>query len=55
LGASREDLPDVLGVADSSVKTHVKHLLHKTGDASLDEALVRALREVVEKSYRPPP
>ena len=51
-GTSRADLPEVLGVDESTVTTHVKHLIHKTGDPSLEHAVERALRELVEKSFK---
>jgi DNA-binding NarL/FixJ family response regulator len=51
-GTSRADLPEVLGVDESTIATHAKHIIHKTGHASLDEAIEAALREVIEKSYK---
>ena len=44
LGEPRSGLARKLGVEESSVKTHLKHMLRKTGDADVGELVARLLR-----------
>lgn len=46
-GMSREDLLETRGIAETTLKRHVTNLLEKTGEASLDRAALRFLREVL--------
>jgi DNA-binding NarL/FixJ family response regulator len=46
-GLSREDLLETRGIAETTLKRHVTNLLEKTGEASLDRAALRFLREVL--------
>jgi len=43
-GQRRTDLADELGVDEGTVKSHIKHILKKTGDADTGELLARLLR-----------
>jgi FixJ family two-component response regulator len=45
----RADLAKELGIAPSTVDTHVANLIHKLGCPSLDAVVVKALREVNKK------
>ena len=46
-GMSREELLESRGIAETTLKRHVTHLLVKTGEASLDRAALRLLRELL--------
>ncbi len=48
-GAPRSSLPELRGVASSTVKKQVQIVLTKTGDISLDAAVARLLRLVVDE------
>ncbi len=47
LGVDRGQLAERRGISETTVRTHVRHILEKTGDASLSDAIQRALREVI--------
>ncbi len=47
-GRSRGEITSLMRVAPSTVKKHVHNLVQKTGDASLNAAVERALREAVD-------
>jgi DNA-binding NarL/FixJ family response regulator len=49
-GMSRSELHSERGVASSTVKKQVNRLLGKTGDATLDIAVARLLRELLGQS-----
>jgi DNA-binding NarL/FixJ family response regulator len=46
VGETRARLARKLGIRESSVKTHLKHILRKTGDADVGELIARLLRAV---------
>ncbi len=48
-GTSREALAEMLRVELSTVKKHVHNLVQKTGDPSLDAAVIRAQREIIDR------
>ncbi len=47
-GVPRSHLAQLRGVAPSTIKKQCQNLLRRTGDASLDAACVRLLREAVD-------
>ncbi len=49
-GAQRSRLPDLRGVAVSTVKKQVQVILTKTGDGSLEGCVSRLLRAVVDEA-----
>ena len=49
-GAQRSRLPDLRGVAASTVKKQVQVILTKTGDSSLEGCVSRLLRAVVDEA-----
>jgi DNA-binding NarL/FixJ family response regulator len=54
-GETRAGLARKLGVRESSVKTHLKHILRKTGDADVGELIARLLRAANgDPNERPP-
>jgi PAS domain S-box-containing protein len=48
-GSSRSEITRLLCVAPSTLKKHVHNLVQKTGDASLNAAVQRVLRERVDR------
>ncbi|HEY8079409.1 MAG TPA: hypothetical protein VIF62_35000 [Labilithrix sp.] len=56
-GGSREGYLAFTGMAETTLKTHVKHMLAKTSCASMSEIVADALRKVVVRhsKSRPPP
>ncbi len=46
-GVDRGTLAERQGISETTVRTHVRHMLQKTGDANLSDAIQRALREVI--------
>lgn len=46
-GRTREEYLDFSGVADSTLKTHVKHIIEKTACESLGDVVASALRLVI--------
>jgi DNA-binding NarL/FixJ family response regulator len=46
-GVERGTLAERRGVSETTLRTHVRHMLQKTGDASMSDAIQRALREVI--------
>ncbi len=56
-GGSREGYLSFTGMAETTLKTHVKHMLAKTSCASMSEIVADALRKVVVRhsKSRPPP
>jgi FixJ family two-component response regulator len=54
-GGTREGFLAFSGMADTTFKTHVKHILAKTSTSSLAEAVSLTLRRVVVRSSRSEP
>jgi DNA-binding CsgD family transcriptional regulator len=52
-GATNSQLADQLTVAESTVKSHVKHILHKLGAGNRAAAIACYLREVRDDERRP--
>ena len=46
-GVDRGTLAESRGISETTLRTHVRHMLQKFGDASLSDAIKRALREVI--------
>jgi len=46
-GVDRRALARRRGISETTLRTHVRHMLQKTQDASLSDAVQRALREVI--------
>jgi DNA-binding NarL/FixJ family response regulator len=46
-GVDRGTLAERRGISETTVRTHVRHMLQKTGDANLSDAIQRFLREVI--------
>jgi DNA-binding NarL/FixJ family response regulator len=40
------------GISETTLRTHVRHMLQKSGDASLSDAIQRGLREVIARTTR---
>jgi DNA-binding CsgD family transcriptional regulator len=49
LGMDRVALAAELEIRPGTLRRHVQNLIAKTGDASLDATVIRALREVIEQ------
>jgi DNA-binding NarL/FixJ family response regulator len=49
-GVDRSTLAESRGISESTLRTHVRHMLQKTGDASMSDAIQRALREVIGRN-----
>ena len=54
-GGTREEYLTFSGMAESTFKTHVKHILAKSETSSLVETVSIALRRVVVRIHRPEP
>ena len=54
-GKSREDLARKLGIGLDCIKKHVHNLLQKTRDTSLDAAVIRAQREIINGAVESSP
>jgi DNA-binding CsgD family transcriptional regulator len=52
-GATNAQLADQLTVAESTVKSHVKHILHKLGAGNRAGAIACYLRETRDDERRP--
>src|SRR4029078_4305273 len=52
-GAQRSRLAELRGVAASTVKKQVQVILTKTGDSSLEGAVSRLLRAIVDEGWIP--
>jgi len=46
-GVDRGTLAQRRGISETTLRTHVRHMLQKTQDVSLSDAIQRALREVI--------
>ena len=46
-GVDRGTLAESRGISETTLRTHVRHMLQKLGDASVSDAIQRALREVI--------
>jgi DNA-binding NarL/FixJ family response regulator len=52
-GATNTQLADRLTVAESTVKSHVKHILHKLGASNRAAAIACYVRETTPEERRP--